>query len=243
MARQVLASLRGKRFLAAAALSLLAPVLAGCFRSADPAVLVRIVGLLVLFLQLPLAAISLGSGLVYDEAEEGTLTYLFTAPVSREAVVLGKWAAALACGWGLLAASLGATFLLSASEAGTSGPFAEATWTAVLLGFPAYLGVFTLLGVLFRQGFLACLAYSFAFEFVLGLVPGAAKRVSLGFYLRSLVAPHSPEPRFFEGTFQGLPPDPPTTCTAVLAGVALVSLALSLLVVHGKEFRARSVQG
>lgn len=243
MVRQLLSSVRGKRFLAAALLASLAPVLAVVIRDEDPVVLVRIVAQLLLPFLLPLVAISLGSGLLYDEAEEGTLTFLFATPVSKAGIVLGKWSAALAAGWAVGIVSLGATLLLTPVSLEGLDPFVRGCWLAVLLGYPAYLGVFTLLGTLFRRGFLAGLIYAYGYELVIAFVPGAAKRLSLGYFVRSLIKPHSPAEEPFEGMFFGLPPDPEGTCIAVLGGAALLALALALLVVPRKEFRARNVQG
>ncbi len=243
MARQLGSTVRGKRFYVAGALALLAPALALLVRDPDVVILERLVVLLLVPFLLPLVAVSLGSGLIYDEAEEGTLTFLFSTPVSKSAVVLGKWAAALVAGWAVGFVSLGLTFLLTAKPLDDLGPFVRASWLAVLLGFPAYLGVFTLLGTLFRRGFLAGLVYAYGYELVVPFIPGAAKRLSLGYYLRSLMEPHAPNKEPFEGAFFLLPPDPEGVCIIVLVSVALIGLAISLAVVPRKEFRARNVQG
>lgn len=243
MVRQLAASLRGKRFLVAAAITGLCPGLALLVRDPDPVILVRLVVLLLVPFLLPLVAVSLGSGLLYDEAEEGTLTFLFATPASKAAVVMGKWAAALVAGWTVGFLALGLTLLFTATPLDDRGPFLRACWLAVLLGFPAYLGIFTLLGTLFRRGFLAGLIYAYGYELVVGFIPGVAKRLSLGYFLRSLLEPGAPDKEPFEGAFFLLPPDPEGTCIVVLAAVALLGLAIALAVVPRKEFRARNVQG
>lgn len=243
MVRQIRSTFRGRRFVGAALLVGLAPLLAALVRNPAPEILARIVLHLHIAFLLPLLAVSFGSGLLHEEAEEGTLTYLFTAPVPRASVLLGKWAAALACGWGLSTLSLGATLLLSAADLAALPGFARAAFLAVLLGIPAYLGLFTLLGTLFRRGYIAGLIYCFGFELVLWVVPGAMKRLSLGYFLRSLLDPHLPEKNVFEGYFTGFPADPPAVCIPVLAGLAVLLLGATLLVVPGKEFRSRNVQG
>jgi len=241
MFRQVQASFRGKRFLAAAALVALAPVLAAAPGSADPVLLVRVLAQVFVPFLLPLVAISLGSGLLHEEAEEGTLTFLFTSPLSKSAIVLGKWSAAMASGWLLCLASLGTTLVLSPASLGA--PFVRASVFVVLLGYAAYLGMFTLLGTIFRRGYLAGLIYAFGFELVIGFIPGAAKRLSIGFYLRSLLEPTVQDKEPFEGAFLMMTPDSTLTCFAVLVGVAVASIAVTLLIVPTKEFQARNVQG
>jgi hypothetical protein len=243
MFRQVAASVKGKRFLAAAAVTALAPLLSLAFRDPEPVVLVRLVALILVPFLLPLVAVSLGSGLLYDEAEEGTLTYLFTTPVSKATLVLGKWAAALASGWVIVLASLGLTFAVTSVPLDDLGPFVRSCWLAVLLGYPAYLGIFTLLGALFRRGFLAGLIYAYGYEMVVGYIPGGAKRLSLLYFLRSILYRNAPDRDPFEGAFFALEPDPERTCIVVLAVVAVAGVVLSLVVVPRKEFRARNVQG
>jgi ABC-type Na+ efflux pump permease subunit len=243
MVRHASGAFRGKRFLAAAALVALAPLLAVLIRNPAPEPLVRIVLHLHLAFLLPLLAISLGSGILHEEAEQGTLTYLFTAPVPRAAVVLGKWAGALACGWGLALLSLGAVFLLSPAELPGGSGFVRAAFLATILGLPAYLGLFTFLGTLFRHGYIAGLLYCYGFELIVWVMPGAMKRLAVGFYTRSLLEPHIPDKAPLEGYFHGFPPDATGTCAAVLALAAAAALAATLLVTPRKEFRAKNVQG
>lgn len=243
MFRQLRASFRGRKFIAAAILVSLAPVLAASIRDPDPIALTRVVLDLHFAFFLPVLAVSLGSGLLHEEAEEGTLTYLFTTPVAKSSVLLGKWAGALAAGWALEFASLGATFLVTPSDLAPLGGFVRHSFIAAALGLPAYLGLFTLLGTQYRRGYFAGLIYCFGFELILWFVPGAAKRLSLGYYIRSLVAPHLKDKTAFEGYFDSFPADGFTTCTAVLAGTAILCIVLTLLIVPRKEFRARNVQG
>jgi ABC-type transport system involved in multi-copper enzyme maturation permease subunit len=243
MFRQAAATFRGKKFLGAAVLVALSPILAALVDNPDPVPLVRLVLHLQFAFLIPTLAISLGSGLLYEEAEEGTLTFLFTSPVPKSSVVLGKWCAALACGWALSLASLGATFLLTKADLGALGGFVKASFTAALFGIPAYLGLFTFLGTLFRRGYIVGLIYCFGFELILWVVPGAAKRLSIGYFLRSLIDPYVKDKTPFEGYFDTFPADPEMVCFAVLTGLAVVFVAGTLLIVPGKEFRTRNVQG
>jgi len=241
MFRQVQASFRGKRFLAAVVVVAIAPVLATAPGVKDPVLLVRVLAQVFIPFLLPLVAISLGSGLLYEEAEEGTLTFLFTSPLSKAAIVLGKWSAALATGWLLCVASLGTTLALSPADIGA--PFVRASFLVVVLGYAAYLGMFTLLGTVFRRGYIAGLIYAFGFELVLSFVPGATKRLSVGFYLRSLLEPTVQDKEPFEGAFLMMTPDSSPTCLAVLVGIAVATVAATLLIVPKREFQARNVQG
>jgi ABC-2 type transport system permease protein len=241
MLRQLQASLRGKRLLGAAAVAALPPLLVALPGGDADVLLVRVLAQVFVSFLLPIVAIALGSGLLFEESEEGTLTFLFSTPISKAAVLLGKWSAALLAGWGLAFASLGATLLLGKTPA--EGPFLRASILVVALGYAAYLGMFTLLGTLFRRGYIAGLIYAFGFELVLAFIPGAAKRLSVGFYLRSLLEPTTGHKEPFEDFFRMMPPDSAGTCATVLALVAAATVAAAILIVPLKEFRARNVQG
>ena len=241
--RQAAATVRGKRALVAVLLASL-PVVVTLVQRDDQSIgLVRVIVQMVLPFLVPVVAISLGSGLIYDEAEEGTLTYLVTSPVSRSSILLGKWCAALAVGWTVLLLSLSAVLLSTPVDLAPHGRFVRASYYAIAIGYPAYLGVCAFLGTLVRRGFIACLIYAFGYELILSVIPGAAKRLSVGHFLRSLVYPHSPAKEPFEGTFENFPPDSETTCLAVLLSVAIAFVAASLLIARNKEFQSRNVQG
>jgi hypothetical protein len=243
LARQVAATLRDRRIVLAAAFAALPAVVLGLFfRGPEVIPFVRMEVQLFLPILVPLVAVSLGSGLLHDDAEEGRLTFYLTAPVSRAALAAGKWMGALALGWGLLGLSLVAAIVASGAPWDALRGLVRAAAIAVFLGYPAYLAVCALLGTVFRRGFVACLVYAFGFEQVLRFVPGAAKRLSLGYYLSSLVRPHAPDSRPFQGMFRGFGPEPEAACTAVLVGVAAAGLAAFVLLVRGKEFQARNVQ-
>ncbi len=241
--RQVKSTLRGKRLLVALAMAGLPPLIAGLLRSDDPINLVRVLVQLVHPFLLPLIAVSLGSGLLFDEAEEGTLTFLLTSPVSRSSVLLGKWAAALALGWSVLLLSVGLTLVVTPVDLGPERDFIRMSVIAVLVGFPAYLGIFTLLGTIFRRGFLAGLIYAFGFELVLSFVPGAAKRLSLRYYMASLTHPFAADETPYEGLLSGFGPDPAANCYAVLVTIAILCGSAALILVNKREFQARNVQG
>ena len=46
---------------------------------------------------MPVLAVFYGTALMADEVEDKTLTYLFTRPIPRGAVLIGKYLAYLAC--------------------------------------------------------------------------------------------------------------------------------------------------
>jgi hypothetical protein len=72
--------------------------------------------------------------------------------------------------------------------AGTPGGEAWALfWPASLLGAAAYAALFLLVGTIFRHGTIISLAYWFFLEVLFGNMPGIIKRISVAFYVRSMI--------------------------------------------------------
>jgi len=247
MVRHLSSAVRGRKAAMAALLGALPVVVALALRSTDPVVVCRVVSILHLLLVLPILAVSLGSGLFYDEAEEGTLTFLWVTPIPRAAVVFGKWAAVLLLGGAVLFASLGATLLVTPAPEGQSAEafraFTRASFESIALGYPAYLGLAILLGSLFRQGLVVGLLYTFVYEFIVARIPAAFKYVSLRYYVDSLAYPASLDQDVFMGEFEHFPVASHSLCVGVLFGIAIVGVAVTVFLAQHKEFRARNVQG
>ena len=92
--------LHGRRWMVMAGLFLLPAGLAVLVRATAPAVPLRGIEFILAFLfipqaLLPLVALVYASGLIQDEQEEQTLTYLLIRPIPRWAIYLFKLAAAL----------------------------------------------------------------------------------------------------------------------------------------------------
>lgn len=234
---------RGRRLLAAGLMAALPAVLASVRGDLSLSDLVYILSLAHLGFLSPLVTLFLGTGLLYDEAEEGTLTFLFTSPASRRAVLLGKWGAALAAATVILLGSMGATIALSPVEREGLGPLLGSCFLAVFLGLAAYLGIFALLGTLFRRGFIAGILYCIAFEVIAPQVPGVIRYFSVGFHMQSLVVPFAPSAMDVSEYLSRDDVASRTTALATLLGVAVLGVAGALVLAGMREYQARNVQG
>src|SRR5207237_3489353 len=97
-----LAVLLGGPVLVAAALRIAAEFYASRFRIngvavAGSAVFGMMIWLLYVRFIVPVLGVFYGTSLIADEVDDKTITYLFTRPVPRRAVLLGKYFAYLAC--------------------------------------------------------------------------------------------------------------------------------------------------
>lgn len=141
----------------------------------------------------PVLGVFYGTSLVADEVEDKTITYLFTRPIAREAVLIGKYLSYLACTvfvvlpsivlvWILvipMGGSLGANFLDLVKDLGI-----------VAAGLAVYGAVFAFIGAYFKRPLLIGLAFIFGWETAVLAFPGSFKLFSVAHWVQGLV-PHA----------------------------------------------------
>jgi ABC-type transport system involved in multi-copper enzyme maturation permease subunit len=141
----------------------------------------------------PVLAVFYGTSLIADEVEDKTITYLFSRPIPRGAVLLGKYLAYLACTVFVVLPAIVLVWLLIVPIQGSLGPsFPDLVVDLglVALGLTVYGALFALFGALLRRPLLSGLIYVFGWETFVLLMPGYLKRVSVAYYLQGLV-PHA----------------------------------------------------
>ncbi len=188
----------------------------------------------------PLSALVLGAATVAEEVEDRTITYLFTRPMPRAALLLGRWAAIAL----ILVLILGLAtwlFLLAAERARGDGPpvdaqIARALLFAVLAGAVTYSALAAALGAFVRHPILIGLGYAFAVEGFLANLPGRNQSLTVQHHLRSLMAAQgSPLWAKVEG-FASASYESGGTALVVLACIALGALALGSWRLARREF-------
>jgi ABC-2 type transport system permease protein len=139
-----------------------------------------------------LVGIAFGVPTVHDEVEGRTLTYLLTRPISRIAVYAGRLAAVQLLAGVLLALSLVACFLFAV--AGNEGvltfdlikAYVNHVWV-ILLATVIMVGLFAVIGTVFRRPLVWSFLYAFAWEGIVSKVPGRLQTWTLDFHLRNLL--------------------------------------------------------
>jgi len=139
----------------------------------------------------PLVALAYGSAVLAEEIEDRTITYLFTRPLERAAILLGRWLAALVP----LLLALGFSAVTVLAILGNLGTEEGVAWKpdafeqrlvfVVLLGGAVYSAIFAAAGALFRRPVLLGLGYTFVYELLLGSLPGSNQKATVQYYLRS----------------------------------------------------------
>ncbi len=188
----------------------------------------------------PLASLILGSAAVAEEVEDRTLTYLFTRPMPRAALLLGRWAAIALALLAVLAVATG-LFLLAASGARGKGPaidpgITRPLFTAVLSGALAYSALAAALGAFVRNPIVVGLGYAFAVEGFLANLPGRNQLLTVQHYLRSLIIADGSEAWGKVESLVTVGFVDARTAAFTLAGIVLIALALGSWRIARREF-------
>ena len=142
----------------------------------------------------PLLGVFYGTALIADEVEDRTLTYLFTRPLSRGAVLVGKYLAYLGCTGLVVLPSVMLVFFLVVpllgGSIGSSFPDLVKDLALLAAGLAVYGALFALVGAWFKRPLLTGLVFIFGWEPIVVVVPGYMKRFTVSYYLQGLV-PHA----------------------------------------------------
>jgi len=138
----------------------------------------------------PLLGVFYGTSLIADEVEDKTITYLFSRPIPRGAVLFGKYLAYLMCTVFVVLPSITLVWLLVVPINGSLGPsFLDLVKDLGLLaiGLAAYGAVFAVAGALLKRPLLVGLLFVIGWEPLVMAIPGYLKRLSVAYYLQALV--------------------------------------------------------
>lgn len=209
-------------------------------RMTGPAVFGLMVWTLYLRFIVPVLGVFYGTSLMADEVEDKTITYLFTRPIPKGAVLVGKYLAYLACTVFVVLPSLVLVYLLIVPLRGSlGGSFIDLVRDLVvlMLGLAVYGAVFAFVGAKFKRPLLIGLVFIFGWEQAAMAFPGYLKRFTVAYYLQGLV-PHAMPNDSMLSLIQGFFHESPTLLGSLL-GMALIFgafLWLASWVVERREY-------
>ena len=188
---------------------------------------------------IPVLGVFYGTALMADEIEDKTITYLFTRPIPRGAVLVGKYLAYLACTSLVVLPSVMVVYFLLVRFSEIPSTFGQLLTDLGLLalGLAVYGAVFALVGAFFKRPLVIGLVFAFGWEQVAMVMPGYMKRFTIAYYIQSLV-PHAMPGDGVVNMLQGLFRDsPPVAVALTWLGVYLVVfLYLAARTVERKEY-------
>jgi ABC-2 type transport system permease protein len=202
----------------------------------------------------PLTALLYAGGMIQDEVEEQTLTYLLVRPLPRPALYLCKFAATLLLTTVLITASTTALYLaifwnMPEMHDGSAVHRMFQTAGIMALGQVGYCGLFGLLGVLTRRTLVAGVIYMALIEGLLANLRFVVRNLTVVYYVRVLalrwldLTPH--DLKNWEDAW-GIDLDDVLSangCVLTLLGIGLVCTLLAAMLFARQEFRMKTPEG
>jgi ABC-2 type transport system permease protein len=189
----------------------------------------------------PVLGVFYGTALIADEVDDKTITYLFTRPIPRSAVLLGKYLAYLACTVLLVLPSVMLVYFLivptGGSSIGEAFPSLLADFAMLVIGLASYGAVFALVGTRLKRPLVLGLVYAFGWEPAVLMFPGYLKRLTVAYYLQALVTHEMPQDSAVSMVLQ-LFHEVPTVLTSLLClgGIIAVTLWSAGRAVEQREY-------
>ncbi len=192
---------------------------------------------------IPLTALLYAPGLIQDEVEEQTLTYLLIRPLPRWLVYVAKLAATILATAAIAAAFTAATeaaIWWGHEEFRTVVPERSGKLAALFaLSLVAYNALFGCVGLIFRRALALGVLYIIAFEGVLANIPFVFRRLTVVYYFRDLalrwIGEREPA---WQIDLDAAPAAGECVATLLLASLALTALTAYLFTV--REFRVKT---
>ena len=188
----------------------------------------------------PVLGVFYGTSLIADEVEDKTITYLFTRPISRAAVVLGKYVAYLVCTVFVVLPSVVVVWLAVVPIDGRLGPhFIDLLKDLALLavGLAVYGALFAFIGAWFKRPLVAGLLFILFWEPAVLAFPGYLKNLTIAYYIQGLVPEAMPSQdimSLIQSIFRGAPTF--GTSAVCLAVMEVLFLTLAARFVSRKEY-------
>ena len=192
----------------------------------------------------PVLGVFYGTSLIADEVEDRTITYLFTRPIPRGAILVGKYLAYLVCTSIVILPSVVVVYFavvpLFGGSIGAGFPSLLADLGLIGLGLAVYGSAFAFVGARLRRPLLSGLLFVFGWEPVVVLVPGYMKNLSVAYYLQGLVphaAPQDEAMTLLRSALQTFDPAPAAwVCLLALVTIWAGTLAAAVRTVARREY-------
>jgi ABC-type transport system involved in multi-copper enzyme maturation permease subunit len=205
-----------------------------------PAIFGMMIWMFFVRFSVPVLSIFYGTSLIADEVEDKTITFLFTRPIPRGAVLVGKYLAFLASTLIVVLPSVMLVWLLVVPIRGSLGAsFVPLVKDLLILatGFAVYGAFFAFVGAKFKRPLMIALFFVFAWENAALLFPGYMRRFTIAHYLQGLV-PHAMPSDSTVSLIQSVFQETPTLTTSIfwLVVIWAVFLWLAARVVERREY-------
>jgi len=241
-------TIKSKRTLFVAILSFLPVLFTAYYRIAEPQnlippnlVLHHIMIFYLLFVSM-LVSLFYGTAVVGDEIDNKTIIYLFTRPIPKYAIIIGKYIAYIVGVILVVIPPILISFLIIVTDADMSTDL-NTTLTifsrqigVIVLSLLVYGSIFTFSGAMMKHAMIIGLLFAFGWEKIMLIVPGIVRKFSVVHYLVSIFPT---DPSFNEaiesiskGTFSGV-----KSSIITISIISVVFLAVSIFAIYKKEYK------
>ncbi len=251
--------LHGRRMLVLLALSLLPCALAALIRSLNPRVPPETLEFALVFNLIPhglapLTALLYAAGMIQDEVEDQTLTYLLLRPLPRWGIYVTKLLATLVTTTVLIAAATAALYFAvywgTAELWGTILPTRVLQVAAIFaLAQIGYCTLFGFIGLLTRRALIAGIGYIVLFEAVLANLEFVIRVLTVVYYARALAIHWLDLPQHVldewksKWSLDKLPILDADTCVLTLLVFGVVAAGVAAYWFGRREFRMKTPEG
>jgi ABC-type transport system involved in multi-copper enzyme maturation permease subunit len=209
-------------------------------RMTGPAIFGLMVWVFYVRFTIPVLGVFYGTSLMADEVEDKTITYLFTRPIRRGAVLFGKYLAYLGCTVFVVLPSVMLVYLLVVPMRGSLGAsFIDLVkdLTLLALGLAVYGALFAFVGAKFKRPLIVGLIFIFGWEQAALAFPGYLKRFTIAYYLQGLV-PHAMPSDSVLSLIQGVFRESPTLAGSLfgMAVILVIFVTLAAWIVERREY-------
>jgi ABC-type transport system involved in multi-copper enzyme maturation permease subunit len=189
----------------------------------------------------PVLGVFYGTGLIADEVDDRTITYLFVRPIRRGAVLVGKYLAYVLCTTLLVLPSVVLVYFLvvpiGEGSIGSAFPALMTDLGLLVLGIATYGALFAFVGARLKRPLVIGLVFVFGWEPGVLLFPGYLKRATVAFYLDGLVPHAMPDDSAVSVLMQIFREVPGMVLSlSALAGITLAALWLAARAVELREY-------
>ena len=192
----------------------------------------------------PLVALIFASALISEEVEDRTISYLFSRPIPRASLLVGRWMASLVVTGALLSVTTCVTMYVMTTYftgANATGPWFEVSipmLAGVLLGAAVYSAAFAALGAVVKYPMIIGLLYVGVIDVILvnAPLPGSLQRLGVQFHLRSLVKGFEVEAWADESIFAMNELIGRGDAFAILAAILTAALLLGAAVISRRQY-------
>jgi ABC-2 type transport system permease protein len=210
-------------------------------RVGGPALFGLMIWLLYIRFIVPVLGVFYGTALIADEVDDKTITYLFTRPLPRGAVLIGKYLAYVVCTGLLVLPSVVLVYFLivplGGGSIGETFPGLLQDLGMLAAGLIAYGAVFAWVGARLKRPLVLGLVFAFGWEPAVLLFPGYLKRLTVAYYLQALVPHAMPQDSAVSILMQVFREVPAAaTSLAYLASIVVLALWSSARAVEQREY-------